>query len=87
MDKKRMALICSYLNEAVSNGENEISVDVGIGTITFLINGEEMKYRFVPSMKFERMIVDTIVDGTNPLTEMLADKCGEKTLRIYKELL
>ena len=86
-DKKRMALVCSYLNDAVKNGENEISVDIGIGDIVFIIEGDKMKYRFIPSLKFERMIVDTIVDGVNPLTKMLEERCGEETLRIYKELL
>ena len=86
-DKKVMAVICSYLNDAVKNRENEISVDIGIGDIVFLIEDDTMKYRFIPSKKFERMIIDAVVDEVNPLMQMLEKRCGEETLRIYKELL
>lgn len=87
IDKKKMALMCSYIKEGIESGENEISVDIGIGELIFIIENEEMRYKFIPSCKFEKMIVDTVVDGTNPLLKLVEEKVGQQTLQIYKELL
>jgi len=87
LDKKRVALICDYLDEAFSSGETEVKVDVGIGTVIFSMHDDEILYKFIPSCELERNIISTVVDGNNPLVGWLEKSVGAQVMNVYKDLM
>lgn len=87
LERKRTALICNYLDEASRNMENIVSVNIGVGTVTFKLLGNEVAYSFVPSGDLEREIIRTLNDGENPLTKMIEDGLSEQLLNVYKDFM
>ena len=92
LEKKSIALLCDYIDSAISSDEKEVPVDIGIGCLTFLISKDEdgddvITYRFAPSPELEKSIVNTFVDGVSPFAEMLGSEVCRQVLGMYKDLL
>ena len=79
--------ICDAIEKAILNGEDEVSVNLGFGVLLIKLSNNELKYRFKPSQKFEKAIVNTVINEQNDLVFNLENSLVSKLNNIYKSLL
>lgn len=74
------------LEEYNTNGKF-CSVDIGIGTLNFIFEQDELQFKFVPSKKLEDSIFDAISSNKSSLQEMIENKINSRMIKLYKELI
>jgi len=79
--------ICSYVEETILKKENITKVDIGIGSLSILVEDNTIKYKFIPSKELEEAIRTTVIDDKNPLKFKLEKVLVDKITNVYKELL
>lgn len=85
--KKFIYSICSAVEEDVIQANEICSVDIGLGVIHIKIcDKDNIKYRFTPNKLLEKSIETTIIEGKNPLENILNDSLVKKLLNTYKDL-
>lgn len=80
-------ICCDKILNDLSEGENCSCADIGIGKLSFLIENGEISYKFIPSDKFENMIVRSIKSEKSPLIEHIGRGITEKIMEAYKNLM
>ena len=81
------ALLLSHaIYEALIAKENTASADLGYGKLFIRYENNEIKYKFVPSKKFDELIRKTISNKVSPLTQSLETAISETVNKIYTEL-
>lgn len=83
---KIIPVISHNLLEALNKGENTIVLDVGIGTLALKYFDNELKYKFEPSYKLEKVLSDTINSNKDYLLEEAETSLREKINSSYKDL-
>ena len=79
-------IVADYIVQSLMEGKNRIDVDVGIGTLSILNDGD-IKYRFVGNESFDTKLRSTYIKKKSPL-RIRAEKAIYKRLKLcYKELL
>lgn len=73
--------------EGLSEGVMTTEVDIGIGVLYIRREQDSVKYKFIPSQSFERLINDTIITKTSPLIERAESSLRERIEAGYKNLL
>ena len=66
-------------------GENLVDINIGIGTLSILVDNDVIQYRFVPSNSLESNIKKTVVEGKNPLVEKAEKLLAKKIIDTYKD--
>lgn len=79
--------ICSSILEHIDNGRNVVALNIGLGTLSLLIDDNKVLYKFTPTQKLEGKIISTIRDGYDPLAEKAENAIASNFLKVYKELL
>ena len=79
--------LCDYVDNLSILEESSIEIDIGIGTLNISVEDDSIKYQFKPSKKLEKNLVQTVVNGDNPLIYKIEKKLNKKILNTYKELL
>ena len=64
-----------------------VELNLGIGTLIVLIESNELVYKFIPSTKLEKNIIDSIRHNKNPLDIKLEDTFANRILHTYKDIL
>lgn len=62
-------------------------VDIGIGIIKIKIDGDNVKFAFIPSAKLEEGIINSILNRENVLDIALENNLKDKLVNTYKELV
>lgn len=78
--------ICYDVKENLAKGENVTSIDIGIGTLSIILDDDSVYYKFKPSKDLENSLKSTIVNGENPLINVVDNTIKDKILNVYKEL-
>lgn len=79
-------IICDYAVQQLLKKDNRVDVDVGIGTLSILFDGE-VKYKFIGNEDFDNKLKETYKTKKSPL-KLRAEKAIYKRLKLcYKELL
>lgn len=63
-----------------------VILDIGIGRLSLGIEGDEIKYKFIPSPKMENMLKETLQNKKDLLTNMIEDRLTNRLLSTYKDL-
>ena len=79
--------ICSYVENSILNKESITKIDIGIGSLSILVEDNTIKYKFIPSEQLENAIRTTIINDKNPLKLKLEKVLVDKIINVYKELL
>lgn len=79
--------ICHNILETIENGENLIEIDIEIGRLIINIEGNSIKYKFIPSAQFEQHIKNTVIFKISPLVENIEKSLAKKITDTYKDLL
>ena len=84
-------LLCKVISDDVlcslRNGDQTSKIDVGIGTISILSTDSEISYKFCPSEKMEKMLIDAIKSGISPLEKEIETALCKKIVQTSKTLL
>ena len=65
----------------------ETCVDIGIGKLSIQLIDNIVKYKFIPSQKFENLLVEAIHSKQSPLVSKAEDILVDKIQNTYKELM
>lgn len=84
---KAAICICNCVEESVLKEEKLTEINIGIGTLQLLLEGNDLKYRFIPSKNLEAELKATIVDKKNPLTVSVEEALVRKILVTYKNYM
>ena len=82
---KACLCIGSAINEAKQKGETQITISIGIGTLS--INLIDMQCKFIPSKNLKNVIKESLTTTTNPLELALEQALTDKLLAICEEVL
>ena len=79
--------ICHAVEESILKNGEVTSINVGIGTLNIKATEDEIKYKFIPSTKFEEHVKQTVITKESPLVTKVEERLKDKVMNVYKELL
>jgi hypothetical protein len=82
---KTCLCISSAICEAKRNGETQITIGIGIGTLS--VNLLDMQCKFVPGKNLKTAIKTALSSQTDPLETALEQAFADKLLSICEEVL
>ena len=82
---KACLCIGSAISEAKQRGENQITVGIGVGTLS--INLVDMQCKFVPGKNLKTAIKTAISTQVDPLELVLEQAFADKLLAICEEVI
>lgn len=84
---KSIMCICHSVEETILSKECMTAVDIGLGTLYIKCEGNDIKYKFIPSKKLEENICSTVLNKESPLVYTLETTLKTRIENAYKELL
>lgn len=85
LTEKACLCIGSAISEAKHNGESQVAVSIGIGTLS--VNLIDMQCKFIPSKNLKTAIKDALAAEENPLEVALEKVFAEKLIALCSEVL
>ncbi len=82
---KTCLCIGSVINDAKRNGETQVLVNIGIGTLS--VNLIDMQCKFVPGKNLKNSIKSALNSEVNPLEITLEQIFADKLIAICEEVL
>lgn len=82
---KACLCISSVISEAKRNGEKQVSVHIGLGTLS--INLLDMQSKFIPSKDLKTCIKEGLESPRDPLEVALEQSFTDKLLAICDEVI
>lgn len=79
--------ICHSVLESVKESNVETTIDISIGQLIVAVHNDEIHYKFKPSSKLENMLIDTLVNKTDPLVTNIEQSLVSRILNTYKDLV
>lgn len=83
--EKACLCIASTINEAKRNGDTQVTVSIGIGSLS--INLIDMQCKFVPGKNLKTAIKDALASQEDQLEIILEQAFADKLLTICAEVL
>ncbi len=80
-------LISHYMFCLKNSVDNKLEVDIGIGTIVFILVNNEVKYKFIPSKNLEKSVIEGCKADESVLIKKANQLIGQRINKTYKELL
>ena len=77
--------IGSAIGEAKRRGDTQITINIGIGTLS--VDLIDMQCKFIPSKNLKNVIKESLTTTTNPLELALEQALTDKLLAICEEVL
>ena len=62
-------------------------IDIGIGQLCVQVVDNGIQYKFIPSAKLEKYMIDTILNKKNPLVNTIESTLVNRIVRAYKDML
>ena len=78
--------ICQCVLEA-KNTNDDVEIDIGIGTLFIAIIDDELSFNFVPSEALQEELLDTLDSNESKLQKKLETRITAKMIKLYKELI
>lgn len=83
---KIATISCHDVKEQMDEGVCETELDLYIGKLYVLVQDEQIKYKFIPSKKFENMMSKTVQTGESPLIRTIETTLRDRLQSTYKDL-
>lgn len=95
VSKLSLQNLCEKANLAISHGvfeklqshEPQIEFDVGIGSLYIRLEGDSIKYKFLPSKELEETVAFTVKNKECALTNKVDKALGDRIENAYRRLL
>lgn len=85
--EKAMSCICHDVCENIISGNPLTEIDIGIGVLYIKLEGENIKYKFLPSKKLEEYVASTVELKISPLVLQVDEAFRQRIESTYKDLL
>ena len=80
--------VCDYVDTNIlEKSSNIVEFDIGLGTISIILDDNKLIYRFVPSKSLEKSVINTIKNNSNPLKLTFEKNLVNKITEVYKEMI
>lgn len=79
--------IADAVVEVLARGDSQVTLDIGIGTLTIRVSESEVKYKFIPSTRLDTTILRSITLRESPLIPKLDNALVARIQATYKELI
>lgn len=79
-------IICHSLFESRQQGKAITEINLGIGYLNILNEEECIKYKFIPSSRFEKRVIESAKATSSPLITKAEDSLRAKVMDVYKNL-
>ena len=76
--------ISDGVEKAINENSEEVLVDIGIGILMINFSNNEVKYKFKPSPRLEKVITSTIINERNDLVLNIENSLVSKLTNVYK---
>lgn len=76
--------ISDGVEKAIKSGENQVNIDFDLGTLMINFDNEQIKYKFKPSQKLEKIVTNTVVNERNDLVLNIEESLISKLTNTYK---
>lgn len=76
--------ISDGVEKAIKSGENQVNIDFDLGTLMINFDNEQIRYKFKPSQKLEKVITNTVVNERNDLVLNIEESLVSKLTNTYK---
>lgn len=76
--------ISDGVEKAIKSGENQVNIDFDLGTLTINFDNEQIRYKFKPSQKLEKVVTNTVVNERNDLVLNIEESLISKLTNTYK---
>lgn len=83
---KTNSIISHCVQESICNNEEITSVDIGIGVLHIKHTQDNLKYKFVPSSKLDKLIIDTVKNRESKLVLEIDEALGQRINNTFKDL-
>lgn len=79
--------ICNSVEETFLNSSNIAEISIGaLGTLIIEVVEDTVEYRFIPSKKLDKSVIDTIINKKSPLINQLDSTLASRLVNTYKDL-
>lgn len=79
-------IISHSVAESLANKEDYATVDIGIGTLFIKRVEDEIRYKFVPSDRLDKVVTNTYKNGKSDLEKTVDEVLGRRIMNTYKDL-
>lgn len=86
LNDKISSCICNNVEEAMLEGKTVCENFVGFGLLVVSVENDSIQYKFIPTKKLEKALVDTVVNKKNPLTVKLEETFVNRITKTYKDM-
>lgn len=76
--------ISDGVEKAIKSGENQVNIDFDLGTLMINFDNEQIKYKFKPSQKLEKVVTNTVINERNDLVLNIEESLISKLTNTYK---
>lgn len=86
--KLNLLTISHNISEQLVDSEDSFSVNLATyGVLDIRVAGNDISYKFTPSLEMHRLIQKTIIENKSQLEQGAEDRLVELLLKSYKELV
>ena len=87
LKEKEIYLICNSVEEMLLQNKETTEINIGFGDLIISVENGFINYKFIPSTKLEKNLVETIVKKKNPLTSAFEEALANRIVKTYKDML
>ncbi len=87
LSERSVLCISHAMIECLQSKEPQCEVDIGIGNLYIKLEGDTIKYKFIPSKNLEETIAFAIQQKESPLTLKIDKALGERIENAYRSLI
>lgn len=86
LDKANL-IIAHDVFENLKEKNPTTTIDIGVGSLYIKLEGENIKYKFIPSKNLEDLVCKTVSSGSSPITNRVDLVLNKRIEQTYKDLL
>ena len=75
------------VHEGQKTGEEVTCIDIGFGELHIKVQGDLIKYKFIPSTELENTVSKTVLTNTSPIALKLDNSLQTKIDKAYKDIM
>lgn len=86
INTNELYIINDGVYNSIKSGKGVEEFDIGIGTLVIGVDGNTLKYKFIPSTELENSLKFTVKTNKNSLKISLEKSLVNKILELYEDL-
>lgn len=87
LNEKALLCICHSVFENIREKESLTKIDIGVGILYINCEGDNVKYKFIPSKKLEESVATTVLTKKSPLVSTVETVLRDRLDATYKNLI